>query len=321
MSDLFAGVDAGGSGTTAVLIDAHGLELGRLSTGPSGFQDSGPEAAAAAVGGLLGRLREEVAARVATAPPPAGLVCAMAGGGDEEKARALHQALERAAVARRVEITTDAEAARFDAFANGAGIVLIAGTGSIALGRSADGRTARAGGRRAPGGDPGGGVWIGERAIEAVRRDAGAGAERRPAAPPLHSLAAGADGGLAAALRAAADADLARLLAVGERRPHEVARLARAVGAAAESGNPEARRILAAAAAELAALLADVFERLGPWASPAPIALAGGLLAPGRPLRAPTEEALQRLALPLLVHARAVDGARGAAAIARRTGE
>src|SRR5205814_8726187 len=63
-------------------------------------------------------------------------------GGPEDK----EDILRRLVRARRLIVTTDAEAALAGATTNGCGIIVIAGTGSIAFGRNAAGRKARAGG-------------------------------------------------------------------------------------------------------------------------------------------------------------------------------
>ena len=64
-----------------------------------------------------------------------------------------------------IEVTTDADLALEGATNGGDGLLLIAGTGSIALGRRGA-RTARAGGEGPPG-DLGSGDWIGRQAVAA----------------------------------------------------------------------------------------------------------------------------------------------------------
>lgn len=141
-----------------------------------------------------------------------------------------------------------------------AGIVLIAGTGSVAYARTDDGREARRGGWGWMIGDEGSGVWIAREAARLVmaRSDDGA-----------------ALGLLGDALLEACGADeprqlLARLHAMHE--PMEWAALAGAVFATAGS-DPGARDIVQRAAAELARLVAPLRALVE-----GPVVLAGGLL-------------------------------------------
>jgi glucosamine kinase len=67
-----------------------------------------------------------------------------------------------------IEILGDTEIALAAAFGNGAGVIAIAGTGSIAYGRNSEGHTARAGGWGFAVSDEGSGHWIGRKAVSAV---------------------------------------------------------------------------------------------------------------------------------------------------------
>jgi glucosamine kinase len=70
-------------------------------------------------------------------------------------------------LARRVRVISDVEAARDGALGAAPGILLLAGTGSIALGRDGRGRLARAGGLGPLLGDEGSAFWIGRRWLAA----------------------------------------------------------------------------------------------------------------------------------------------------------
>src|SRR5437764_3315818 len=71
---------------------------------------------------------------------------------------------------RRLIVTNDAVSALAGATASGQGIITIAGTGSIAFGRNASGRTARAGGWGYIFGDEGSGFDIVRQALRAALR-------------------------------------------------------------------------------------------------------------------------------------------------------
>lgn len=68
-----------------------------------------------------------------------------------------------APLARRVVATSDIEIAHAAAFGGGPGVLILAGTGSIALGIDSKGRFARAGGLGPEKGDEGSGYWIGKK--------------------------------------------------------------------------------------------------------------------------------------------------------------
>src|SRR5438046_6075315 len=69
-------------------------------------------------------------------------------------------------VAGDIEVVGDVEIAFEDAFGDGPGVLVIAGTGSIAYGRNSEGAIARAGGWGHAISDEGSGYWIG---VESVR--------------------------------------------------------------------------------------------------------------------------------------------------------
>jgi N-acetylglucosamine kinase-like BadF-type ATPase len=73
-------------------------------------------------------------------------------------------------LAARVEILSDAQAALLGALGEAAGILILAGTGSIVIGRDARGRWARAGGLGPLLGDEGSAFWIGRAWLRATTR-------------------------------------------------------------------------------------------------------------------------------------------------------
>lgn len=298
---IYVGIDGGGTRTTALATDAAGRELARAE-GAAGIVNAlEPTAGAQA----LAALARSVARRAGATPPAAvtAVCCALAGAGRDPERIALETALAQTGVAERVRVTTDAEAALADALGDGAGILAIAGTGSIAWGRDAQGRTARVGGWGLVLGDEGSGYSIGLAALRAVvRAHDGRAPGTALITPVLQVTGVGAEEGLVAWAAGAAKAD--------------VGALAPAVFLAADAGDEPARAILAEAGAGLAEHVAALYRRLGPWPDPTPLAFAGSLIAPGGPLRPWLAAAVTRIAAFQLVE-RPVDAARGAAALAR----
>jgi glucosamine kinase len=169
------------------------------------------------------------------------LVVAARGVWTEAERRALRRRLDR--VAARVTVISDAEGALLGALGGRPGLLVLAGTGSIVLGRDGRGRLVRAGGLGPLLGDEGSAFWLGREWLR-LRPDA--------------------------AMRA-------RRLA---RRPDAVSRiaaLAPQVLARARRGDRLARAITAAGQEHLAALAGGVVRHLG-LAAPVLVAWSGGLL-------------------------------------------
>ncbi len=156
----FFGVDGGQSSTRAVIGDGQGTIVGRGAAGPCNH-----------VGASEGerkllRVMNEV---VATACSDAGIskdtrfqaACFGMSGGPDDKRRILAEAVN----AESIDVVNDAQIALAGAAAGGPGIVVIAGTGSIAYGKGKDGRTARSGGWGYVFGDEGGAFDIVRRAL------------------------------------------------------------------------------------------------------------------------------------------------------------
>jgi N-acetylglucosamine kinase-like BadF-type ATPase len=159
-----------------------------------------------------------------------------------------------------VQALSDIELLCRSACAPGAGIVVCAGTGSVAAGIDRSGALQRAGGRGAVIDDAGGGHWIASQALRQIWRaeDDSPGAWT---ASPLAAAVFAQIGG--------SDWAASRDWVYGATRG-ELGTLALAVAAAADA-DPAALAILQAAGAELARLGLALMQRLGSQ----PLALAG----------------------------------------------
>jgi N-acetylglucosamine kinase len=246
---LFLGVDGGQSGTATLIGDETGRILGAGEAGPCNH-----------AGAAEGRAKLERAVResLVTAASEAGLDVAgvefevacfgMSGGPDDKR-----EILEKIVRARRWIVTHDAATALAGATATGRGIVTIAGTGSIAYGRNAEGRTGRAGGWGYVFGDEGGAFDIARQALRAaLRMEEGWG--------PSTVLR----GALMDATGSENANQVLHRFYTPEWPRSRVATLARLVDTAAGEGDSVAEAILSAAAQDLAMLAASV--RLQLWA-------------------------------------------------------
>jgi glucosamine kinase len=161
----FLGFDGGGTKTDCVLADAEGRVLDRAAAGPSNPVRTGYMKAwfslSEAADAVLSRHKIR-------AGHIRGICAGLGGAGRTGVARRVITFFERGYPDAKVLVTTDLEIALEAAFGSGEGIILLAGTGSAAFGRDANGDTARAGGRGPWFSDEGSAFDIGRRAFHAV---------------------------------------------------------------------------------------------------------------------------------------------------------
>jgi N-acetylglucosamine kinase-like BadF-type ATPase len=231
------------------------------------------------------------------------MVVGAAGVGRDPERGELRDALRIERIASRTIVTGDLDIALEAAHGQGPGIVLVSGTGSVAVARDKEGVLHRAGGYGWQMGDEGSGYSLARAAMLAVGR---AHDGRGPATALLDAI-------LAAGLVKSFD-ELVRWTNAAE--PREIAALAPAVFEAASRGDAVAQGLVDAAAEELAALVAPLVAGFGGKGTIA-VGMSGGHLAPGRPLRALVEARLKR-ERRLEILAAPLDPAEGALALARR---
>ena len=165
----FLGIDGGGSKTTFLLENERGQELVRFETGPSNWISSGSDTA-----------RDSLTRGIANLPSPPDIVCGgFAGAGRPEGTEFYRSCLSALLPNARVIVETDAFITYVGAIGLKPGVLLIAGTGSIALARKSEGTMIRAGGYGPAFSDEGGGFWIGREAVRTALRanDAGVSPE------------------------------------------------------------------------------------------------------------------------------------------------
>jgi glucosamine kinase len=259
------GADVGGSKTAVGVSEGAGI-LARTD-GPGAAVRPGRALASA---GMIAEVVRRALASVGRLSGDVLLVGAAGAGRDPERSE-LAKALGAEGLARRVEVTTDIELALAGAFESGPGIVVSAGTGSIAVGRDTRGARRRIGGYGWQMGDEGSGYAIGRAALGAVSR-------ARDGRSPRTALT---DRVLAATRSADFDA-LVRWAASAA--PSELASLAPHVLEVAAEGDPLAQGIADYAARELSQLAICLLPHLDAQ-PPVGVALTGGLLSRDRPLR------------------------------------
>ena len=231
--------------------------------------------------------------------------------------------------AAKIEVVADTIIALEAAFGPGPGVIVIAGTGSVAYGRDLAGHTARAGGWGFAISDEGSGYWIGRRAISAILRARDQGIEGRAEDQGRETTLT------ALVLRAWKLSSIDELVTPANATPPpEFARLFPIVLRAADEGDPLAREILDDAGSKLAELASTVVRRLAPRASPEtaagklsvdqtavdklPVAMTGSVFRQSANVREVFHRELQKIFPGIEVHQNLADPVDGALARARR---
>lgn len=257
MPRITVGVDAGGSKTAAVYA-VDGKPVRVWVAGAANASVRGTEAASVTIGESIEQALDGAI--------PAAIFVGAAGAGREDVADGIRSALESRFTGARVEVRDDAYIALRAAIPEGDGVVLIAGTGSIAYAEHG-GETYRCGGYGYLIGDEGSGFAIGAAGVKHLMRAYDGRVPRDALTEELE--------------RRLGSAGAVDVLGQVYRAPHPVgllAEIASIVLDVANRGERSAQRIVQSASQELADLVKSVIKIAGLAGTQAPIALSGGLL-------------------------------------------
>jgi N-acetylglucosamine kinase-like BadF-type ATPase len=165
--NIYLGVDGGGTKTQAVLFDGEKNVIGEGFAGASNPLRVGVETAVA-------NIFQAVDAACDAANKSRGDITAatfgLAGVRRTDLRQRVRERLAREIGIKAVEVFTDAEIALYGTTLGKAGVVVIAGTGSICYGQNEAGETAIAGGWGPLAGDEGGGSSIAKRGLQAIAK-------------------------------------------------------------------------------------------------------------------------------------------------------
>jgi glucosamine kinase len=264
---FFLGIDGGGTRTSCLIGDEKSA-LGSGSAGASNVLRVGETTARMA---LVQAIRQACDAAKVDPAKISGTCVGVAGAARPEVAEVVHRIVAET-VSGEIEIVGDMVIALHAAFGSRPGIIVIAGTGSIAYGRNLKGETARAGGWGFAVSDEGSGHWIGRAAVSAALRDAD---QSEDVSPLLQAIMKVWNIENRDALVIAANASAAP----------DFAGLFPAVLAAANAGELAAASVLRRAGTELATLAKIVLARLFSDADSVPVAMSGGVFANGALVR------------------------------------
>jgi N-acetylglucosamine kinase-like BadF-type ATPase len=296
MSEFVIGIDGGGSLTRALIADGTGRELGSAEGAGSAVRPGAADFSADVIASTI----KQALAKASVSGRARCAVIGVAGVGRADEREALTDALDDMGIADQVVVMPDALIALEDAFGERAGVLLIAGTGSVAFARGPTGTISRCGGWGPVCGDEGGGGWIGRRALGVVTASNDGREPETDLTAPL--------------LTAAGVNQIEELIGWANRAtPSDLARLAPVVMEVAATGDLRASSLITLAVEELGLHVRTLARQLFADERAAfSLALSGGLLKRGTLMRKRLEHRLKSLTPGAQIHTEEVVGARGA---------
>ena len=293
------GIDAGGTKTVCLLADDDGGVLAESHAGGANLQASGE----LEVEKVLHHVMEETLSEHDVRPD--AICLGIAGVDRPTDAQAVRGIMRRIGLKTPVVVVNDALVALVAGVGEQPGVVVLAGTGSIAYGVDAARKAARAGGWGYLLGDEGGGFWIGRAALSAVVRQF----DGRGPVTMLTEL-------ILDEMRLATPSELIHAIYDRGFQRSLVANLAHVVPQAMSEGDAVATHILARAAEELVAAAASVVTRLEMRGDVFSTILAGGIFRAIPALSADVCARMAEVAPRSEVRALQVEPARGAVTLA-----
>jgi len=262
----YLGVDGGASKTAALVTDADGNPLGDGVAGPSNHLRVGIETAARNIERAVNKAL--VAADVASREI-VWAYCGIAGADHPAHRQEVVDSLSIFFPRGNFTVDNDARIALTGAIGFGAGVVAIAGTGSVAFGRNNAGEEWRAGGWGPILGDEGSGYFIARGGMSAVLREYDGRGPKTVLTEMMrreHNLE---------------PRDLPRFVYASTTHADDIARYGKMVIDAAESGDEVAQGVIRRASRELASTVLAVCRKLKLLETEFPIAYVGGVFNAG----------------------------------------
>jgi N-acetylglucosamine kinase-like BadF-type ATPase len=295
------GFDGGGTKTECVLMNSADQVLARTFAGPSNPSRIGVEAAVRAVEESAElALRDAGLERSVISAVGAGL----AGTAKVEMKESMGRALQGSFPGAAITVLTDLDAA-LAAAGEGPAIILVAGTGSAAFGRNADGEIARSGGYGPASSDQGSAYDIGRHAIAAAIQERVGGSDSALGREILAQLGC-------------TEWDVVRHRA--QTMPDEIfPPLFPVVAAAADAGDAAAQEVLLRASRDLVALVGDVAGRLHLGDQEFLLVRMGGTMGRSRFFDAQIDAALKKVVPSARIGKLRVSPAEAAALLAKES--
>ncbi len=299
MSELVLGIDGGGTSTIAWIADKSGNVLGKGRAGPSNPKSIGFDRARASLNTAISAAWLDYGKR----QTPVGRACfGLAGFARADDQAILNAWVTKESWAESWINVTDAELVLAAGTPDGVGVALIAGTGSIAIGRSSSGDLVRVGGWGPLIGDEGSGYRIALDALRLVMQRL----DGRAKAPSSSLL----DARLKDALGVAEPAGIVSTLYSSEEWDRaRIGGLARIVMECAEDDPELVAQVVEPATDQLIQLAQCTRAQLHLQLECTPLALAGGLLLSALQVRQRIKETLAQEFGPIQTVETPVSGA------------
>lgn len=284
---FWLGVDGGGTNCRAAIADDAGAVRGEGGAEAANFLRVGLERAISNINQAV----NEACRQANIEPAQITATCiGLAGVSYPDHHRQMLTALKETLPIPDLTLETDARVALAGATGNRPGVVIIAGTGSIACGINARSRFARAGGWGPVMGDEGSGSYIGRRALEAVVMAYDyRGAPTRMMEPVLRHFGVSSVPELTTVIYDSSRTEKGEVQA-------RIAQLSRIAVRAAQEGDAVALEILRDAADELAKAAVAVIEQLRMENEAFQVAYVGGVFEAGELILAPLREEIKKVA-------------------------
>jgi len=282
-SHFWLGVDGGGTNCRAAIIGDGGEVIGEGRAEAANHIRVGMETAINHVVEAVAQASQQAGVEL---PEITAACVGLAGVSHPDHHRLMLAALKEALPISDITLETDARVALAGATGNKAGVVIIAGTGSIACGINSRGRFARAGGWGPAMGDEGSGSYIGRRALESVVMSYDyRGEPTNMMEPILRHFGVSSPPELPPVIYDDPDSAM-----------REIAQLSKIAVEAAREGDKVAQEILKDAAKELAVATIAVIEQLRMERDEFQVAYVGGVFEAGELILDPLREEIQRFA-------------------------
>lgn len=278
MTRFFLGVDGGGSKTAALVVDESMRRRGGGLSGGSNHLRVGIELATRNVERAINIALVEAEIPITQIE---FAYCGIAGSDHPVHRQKVVEALSVFFPRGNFTVDNDARIALTGAIGWNPGVVVIAGTGSVAFGRNAEGQEARAGGWGPTIGDEGSGYAIARVGLSAVVR----AFDGRSPATKMTDI-------LCQRYNMCHPADLPRVIYAPDTHTDDIAVYCRMVIEAAEADDTIAKRILDNAGRELARSAIAVSRKLEMLDHPIIVAYVGGAFNAGRFVLDPMNEVL-----------------------------
>lgn len=309
--DYYLGIDGGGSKTACVVGDGTSV-LASAESGPSNITRVGEARARTSI-------HEAIRLACASAkvdPAQISAACFGAAGAARENVAAQIHQIAAEMLRCEINVVGDMSIALEAAFGSGPGIIVIAGTGSIAFARNVRGETARAGGWGFAVSDEGSAHWIGRSAVSALLHEidssvipAGNAQAAAESIPLFHAFA-----------KVWTTSSLDDFVRKANANP-DFAELFPAIASASDKGEVIAQQILPSAGSSLAQLVCTVrpiFDRDQPPLATIRLAVAGGVFRHSSHVREVFGDKIRNFEPRVVANLEVVEPVMGALQMARK---